>query len=82
MKIMSNGYPKYIKDCPVLLPDETHRFFAKMRGAFDGARSGVNFEAGSSTHPGFKSGYFGSTGHMFNGHNQSSTISTSNKYKK
>lgn len=33
---MSAGL-KYVKDCPVLLPPETHRVFSAMRSAYDDA---------------------------------------------
>ena len=38
--------PKYVKDCPVMMPDETLRAFGFIKGEFDRARSGPNFEAG------------------------------------
>jgi len=65
--------PKYVKDCPVMMPDETLRAFGFIKGEFDRARSGPNFEAGFRD---FRSGY---SDPRFNGHNQSTTMSTKNK---
>ena len=64
---MSAG-SKYVKDCPVLLPPETHRIFSAMRSAYDDAWRRGGFESGFR---GFRSGYSGAE---FNGHNQSTTL--------
>ena len=72
---MANDGPKYVKDCPVMMPSENLRVFSAMKGSYDKAWSGHKFEAGFRD---FKSGY---SDPRFNGHNQSCTLSTSNKNK-
>lgn len=67
---MANNKPKYIDNCPILLPDETYQMFSQIRSAYDNAWAGNKIEAGFGS---FKSGY---SNPMFNGHNQSATNST------
>lgn len=70
---MANSKPKYIENCPILMPDETYQMFSQIRSAYDGAWAGNKIEAGFRD---FKSGY---SNPAFNGHNQSITNSTLKK---